>query len=366
MQILFIILIIAFLLVSWIISSARDNVNTARQNKEKREKIKEKWIGRIIDKTQSLEKRNEDIITNHLKKISAGYHRSYYIENSVRDCIQDITEAEGDLEMSPEYAYLSNWSNKATPQYEELKNALLKRFRDRKEVLENQTKVKEENKTIQEYEKLKNKNAEIIKQFYEIVERKVSLVDDYGEENWDSLPKEIDNLIYKIAKKEGYTEEEFKQWKKYDWNIPDEYKKLSRYLDTSFKAYHKKEQGKPKAGVDVSGMKGVDFESHLVGILKENGFTEVRGTPATGDQGADLIAKKNGKTIIIQAKRYEGTVGNKAVQEVVSAVSFYNGDEGWVITNSTFTKSAKELAQKTKIKLVDGRDLARFSEIYGS
>ena len=83
----------------------------------------------------------------------------------------------------------------------------------------------------------------------------------------------------------------------------------------------------------------------------------MRGTPATGDQGADLIAKKDGKTIIIQAKRYQDTVGNKAVQEVISAVQFYRGDEGWVITNSTFTPSAKALAHRSNIKLIDGKML---------
>jgi HJR/Mrr/RecB family endonuclease len=32
-----------------------------------------------------------------------------------------------------------------------------------------------------------------------------------------------------------------------------------------------------------------------------------------------------------------------------------------VITNSSFTKSAKELAQRAGIRLIDGRDLSRFS-----
>jgi len=95
-------------------------------------------------------------------------------------------------------------------------------------------------------------------------------------------------------------------------------------------------------------------------------YANVRGTPVTGDQGADLLANKDGKKIVIQAKRYDGAVGNKAVQEVVSAVSFYSADEGWVITNSTFTKSAKELAQKTGIHLVDGFELARFSEKFAA
>jgi restriction system protein len=70
-----------------------------------------------------------------------------------------------------------------------------------------------------------------------------------------------------------------------------------------------------------------------------------------------LIAKRNGKTIVIQAKRYEGSVGNRAVQEVVGAIKFYGADEGCVITSGTFTSSAKALAQKNNVKLIDGHAL---------
>lgn len=108
-------------------------------------------------------------------------------------------------------------------------------------------------------------------------------------------------------------------------------------------------------------MSGIDFELYVSGLLSQLGFADIRSTPATNDQGADLLAKKEGRTVIIQAKRYAGPVGNSAVQEVVGALHFYSGDEGWVVTNSTFTRSAKELAQKTGIRLIDGKELRRLS-----
>lgn len=143
--------------------------------------------------------------------------------------------------------------------------------------------------------------------------------------------------------------------------MPEEYKTLSTFLDTSFRDYHQN-HGNRRSSETASKMSGIDFETFLVKLLRENGFSDITGTPVIGDQGADLIAKRNGKKIIIQAKCYEGAVGNKAVQEVAAAVRFYGGDEGWVMTNSTFTKSAKELAQKTGIKLFDGRDLEHFAD----
>jgi restriction system protein len=97
----------------------------------------------------------------------------------------------------------------------------------------------------------------------------------------------------------------------------------------------------------------------LANLLKTLGFEDVAGTPASGDQGADLLARKNGRKIAIQAKRYKGTVGNGAVQEIVGALKFYRADEGWVITSGTFTPSARALAQANGIRLIDGLELGK-------
>ena len=42
------------------------------------------------------------------------------------------------------------------------------------------------------------------------------------------------------------------------------------------------------------------------------------------------------------------------MQEVISTVAYYGGD---VITNATFTLSAKALAQRSGVKLIDGNML---------
>jgi len=359
MQFVLAILIIGILSIGWLISTVQDSVATSQKNKKKLDDVKDKWKGRTFDKSKTLGERNGDIILKHIGRLRGGYQRSYYVENCVRDCIQDITEAEGNLAMSPNYSYLSTWQLKATPEYLELSKTLERLFKDKWQKLTKDQEFKRVTEVKEQVSSLKDKFPELIEQFYEVAERKVSLVDDYGDENWAVLPKEIDVVISKIAGKDGHSEEEIKRWKK--WGMPEEYRELATELNSSFKNFHTKELSRPKASVDVSEMRGVDFESHLMSLLREKGFTNIRGTPTTGDQGADLLAKKDGKNIVIQAKRYTGSVGNKAVQEVASAVSFYGGDEGWVITNSTFTKSAKELAQRTGVRLIDWRNLSNLS-----
>jgi hypothetical protein len=206
----------------------------------------------------------------------------------------------------------------------------------------------------------------LIQKFLEVAERRVSILDEYGDENWEALDREVEICLVKIAQQNGVDI----RWQTHIASLrrggtgllPDSYLLLWERLADDFRKYHKN-RGSEVSSVDVTGISGVDFEAFIARRLKENGYEDVRGTPATGDQGADLIAKKNGRTIIIQAKRYHGTVGNKAVQEVNGAVSFYGGDEAWVITNSTYTSSARALAQKTNVRLFDGRDLERLDDI---
>jgi len=44
------------------------------------------------------------------------------------------------------------------------------------------------------------RHRELLDRFLEITERKVSVLDDYGDENWDALHQEIERLLSKTAK----------------------------------------------------------------------------------------------------------------------------------------------------------------------
>ncbi|MFG6116029.1 restriction endonuclease [Halobacillus sp. MO56] len=108
-----------------------------------------------------------------------------------------------------------------------------------------------------------------------------------------------------------------------------------------------------KSGIEtIDKMDGLQFEEYLGVLFKNHGYkTEV--TQSSGDYGADLILKKDAKKIVVQAKRYSKNVGIKAVQEIHSSKNYYKADEAWVVTNSDFTKAARELADSNKVKLVN-------------
>jgi restriction system protein len=107
---------------------------------------------------------------------------------------------------------------------------------------------------------------------------------------------------------------------------------------------------------------GDDFEV-LIGEQLEDGGWHVRRTGRSGDQGADLVAEKNGVSVAVQCKLYAQPVGNKAVQEALAAQRYYATDHAAVVSNAAFTRSAVQLARSAGVLLLHVSDLDRLDHL---
>lgn len=103
---------------------------------------------------------------------------------------------------------------------------------------------------------------------------------------------------------------------------------------------------------DVDMMTGVEFENFIAYLFKKMGYS-VSITQASSDQGIDIIATKNGIQLGIQVKRYSSSVSNKAIQEVVAGIHYYQLQKSVVITNNYFTSSAIELGKMNDVIMWD-------------
>lgn len=97
-------------------------------------------------------------------------------------------------------------------------------------------------------------------------------------------------------------------------------------------------------------MNPFDYEQHCALILRNAGW-DAHATQKSGDQGADVIAKKGNVRIVVQCKLYSGTVGNDAVQQAFAAQNFQGANGAIVATNSTFSQSARQVAATTGVIL---------------
>lgn len=106
-------------------------------------------------------------------------------------------------------------------------------------------------------------------------------------------------------------------------------------------------------------MSGEEFEDWLAILFRAAGW-RVRHTRATGDFGADLVLGHGAvDEVVVQAKRQARPVGVAAVQQAAAARLHYGTDQAVVVTNSTFTPAALELAASTGVILWDREDISR-------
>ena len=93
------------------------------------------------------------------------------------------------------------------------------------------------------------------------------------------------------------------------------------------------------------------YEIFCAERFKENDW-EAYATQGSSDQGVDVVATRGKEVLVAQCKKFSKPVGNKAVQEVVAGMKFYDANVGIVIAPNGFTNSAEKLAAANKIKLI--------------
>lgn len=97
-----------------------------------------------------------------------------------------------------------------------------------------------------------------------------------------------------------------------------------------------------------------EFEDFIAYLFKENGYDQ-KQTGYSSDFGADLIVKREGVKTAVQVKRYFELhkVGVSDINQVVGAQQYYQCDQAMMITTSSYTPAAKELAEAAKVILWD-------------
>lgn len=120
-------------------------------------------------------------------------------------------------------------------------------------------------------------------------------------------------------------------------------------------ARHQALRHAPVGSIDA--MDGTRFEHYVGEVLRASGY-RVKHIGKAGDFGADLVVEREGRTSVVQTKRYSNSVGVRAVREAAAARAFYHADHAIVITNSFFTGPAFQLARSNQVDLWDRRALA--------
>lgn len=136
---------------------------------------------------------------------------------------------------------------------------------------------------------------------------------------------------------------------------------LRRDEDTSIAARYS-----VKRAVFALGPSGFPFEQFLAEVLRAHGWTTRTGITLTGrcaTHEVDVLAEKDGKRIGIEAKFHNQPGGKTDVKDALYVKARYDDlrnapdpsshvDEGWLVTNTSFTKNAINYAQCSNLTLL--------------
>ena len=121
-----------------------------------------------------------------------------------------------------------------------------------------------------------------------------------------------------------------------------------------------------KRAVFELGPSGFPFEQFLAEILRAHGWSAETGVALTGrcaPHEVDILAEKKGKRVGIEAKFHNEPGGKTDIKDALYVKARYDDlrntpdpssrvDEGWLVTNTSFTRNAIRYAQCSNLTLI--------------
>ena len=194
-------------------------------------------------------------------------------------------------------------------------------------------------KDIDRRNKLISKHKDTLVKKY----KQLTYKDDYGNFQQAAFVKELDYFIRTVLfKNSPMTQDDYD----YDYN------RIMLIIENEV-------ENNPQIEISDN---PYDFEKKCAEILNDNGW-DARTTQKSADQGIDVIATKNNITVALQCKLYSKPVGNKAVQEAFSGKKYYQADYAAVVSNNTYTTSARSLAKNCNVLLLSLDDLPKLDKM---
>ena len=108
-------------------------------------------------------------------------------------------------------------------------------------------------------------------------------------------------------------------------------------------------------------LNGPEFEQELGMLFRQAGYF-VEHTPSPGDQGVDLILRKDGQVTVVQCKSHRNPVGPAVARELYGTLVHFGADSVILACTGGFTQGVKEFVRGKPIILLSALDLVSMGE----
>jgi HJR/Mrr/RecB family endonuclease len=108
----------------------------------------------------------------------------------------------------------------------------------------------------------------------------------------------------------------------------------------------------------LSRMDPREYELTICEVHRRLGY-DVRPTPYGGDSGVDGYLRRDGKLLILQCKRVQGSVGQPAVRDLYGTILHEHAQGGILVTTGRVSRQAREWASGKPIQFVEIEEILR-------
>lgn len=135
---------------------------------------------------------------------------------------------------------------------------------------------------------------------------------------------------------------------------------MSKRVSTNFQEFNLDHYLYSSIPLRFQGVDPAEFEDFIAFLFKQNGYDLVQ-TSYSADFGADIIVKKDHVKTAVQVKRYFELhkVGVSDINQVIGAQQYYQCDQAMMISTSSYTPAAKQLAVTAGVILWDWERLEK-------
>lgn len=102
-----------------------------------------------------------------------------------------------------------------------------------------------------------------------------------------------------------------------------------------------------------------EFEDFIIDLVTKLDYEIIEKVPLINNQSVDFLAIKDKVKFAFQCKFHNAPINYGTIKEIIYGVKFFDSHVGVVVTNNSFRKPARELADSNNIVLWDGDDLVR-------
>jgi restriction system protein len=105
----------------------------------------------------------------------------------------------------------------------------------------------------------------------------------------------------------------------------------------------------------IRGLSWRSLEDLVSEAYRRNGYTVMGNSGPGPDGGVDIVARKDGETVLVQCKQWKARkIGVRTVREMFGLLNAEKANEVHVVSSGYFTDDARAFAGHKPIRLIDG------------